>query len=95
MGDGGSTQQRVAMRRANQLVVGRSPGAAHLTIRCECGSSCGRWISVASEAYESARSRGRFVTAKGHAKLEGDRVVLERREYDVVEQPRSLPSALR
>ena len=52
-------------------------------------------LSVASEAYESARSRGRFVTAKGHAKLEGDRVVLERREYDVVEQPRSLPSALR
>jgi len=95
MGEGGTTQQRVAMRRANQLVVGRTPGAAHLTIRCECGSSCGRWVSVPSEAYESARSRGRFVTAKGHATLAGDRVVLERREYDVVEQPRIIPSSLR
>jgi hypothetical protein len=93
MGEGGSTRQRVAMRRANQLVVARSP-AAHLTIRCECGRSCGRWISVASESYESARSRGRFLTAKGHARLEGDRVVLERREYDVVEQPRTTPSPL-
>ena len=95
MDERGSTQQRVAMRRANQLVVGRTPGAAHLTIRCECGRSCGRWISVPSEAYESARSRGCFVTAKGHAKLEGDRVVLERREYDVVEQPRVIPSSVR
>jgi hypothetical protein len=94
MGETGTTQQRVAMRRANQLVVARTPGAAHLTIRCECGRSCGRWVSVASEAYESARSRGRFVTAKGHADLEGDRVVLERREYDVVEQPRQARSSL-
>ena len=83
------------MRRANQLVVGRSPAAAHLTIRCECGSSCGRWVSVSSEAYESARSHGRFVTAPGHANLEGDRVVFARREYDVVEQPRIIPSSLR
>ena len=75
MGERASTQQRVAMRRANQLVVGRSGGAGHLTIRCECGASCGRWVSVSSEAYESARSHGRFVTAPGHAGLEGQLAV--------------------
>lgn len=86
VGERGLVQRRVAMRRANQLAIGRSAGAAHLTIRCECGGRCGRWVSVASEVYESARSRGRFVTAPGHAVLEGDRVVVERREYAVVER---------
>ena len=73
------------MRRANQLVIARAGAGASLTIRCECGNGCGRWMSVPSEVYESARSRNRFVTAPGHAGTEGDTLIFERREYDVVE----------
>ena len=87
MVEGGRVQRRVAMRRANQLSVGRATGAGHLTIRCECGGSCGRWVSVPSEVYESARSRRRFVIAPGHGAAEGDKIVFERREYEVVEGP--------
>ena len=85
----GSAQGRLEMRRANRLLVGSASATGTLTIRCECGTGCGRWLSVPWEAYESARSRNRFVMAPGHATLDDDRVMVTRREYEVVEAPRA------
>jgi hypothetical protein len=92
-------QQQVTLEDALQLralkrnVVARSnqfefrsdePGSATVSVRCECGS-CRDWLDVEVAAYAGARRMKRFVTARGHFLPGFERVVLEKREFCVVE----------
>jgi hypothetical protein len=76
--------RRRALRRNNQLALLRDTGSASVTVLCECGESCRKWLHLEADEYENASSRRRHVLAPGH-QLQHDRVVRERRAYVVVE----------
>ena len=77
------SEARARVRRSNRLAAGGSEGLS-VTVLCECGS-CRTWLVVDADVYARAGSRGRYFVAPGHHSAERDRVVLERRDYDVVE----------
>jgi hypothetical protein len=77
------TSVRERVRRSNRLVA--TGVAASISVRCECGTACRTWLIVESEVYARAGGRKRFVVARAHHRPELERVVLERRDYHVVE----------
>jgi hypothetical protein len=74
---------RERVRRSNRLVA--AGAAASIPVLCECGAACRTWLIVESEVYARAGGRRRFVVASGHHQPDLERVVLGRRDYDVVE----------
>lgn len=74
-------------RRVNERVEELSAHTATLAIVCECsdGSCVDRIFGVTHQAYEAVRSHGdRFFVARGHERLEFERVVEDRPAYLVV-----------
>jgi hypothetical protein len=80
----GRTVRRAALRRTNQLALLRDSGSSSVTVLCECGEGCGKWLNLEADEYASGSSRKRHVLAPGH-QAESDRIVRERRSYIVVE----------
>jgi hypothetical protein len=79
------TSTRARTRRTNLLAARSS--AASVSLRCECGTpACRRWLVVESEIYARASTSRRYVVARGHHQPELERVVLERRDYDLIER---------
>jgi hypothetical protein len=77
-----STRARV--RRSNRLATGEST-ALTISLLCECGA-CRTWLVVDADLYARAVvGRRRYVVAPGHHLAERERVVLERRDFDVIE----------
>ena len=76
-----STRARV--RRSNRLAVGKANGPS-VTVLCECGT-CRTWLVVDADVYVRIAGRRRYVVAPGHHVPERERVVLERRDFDVIE----------
>lgn len=82
--EGALSTRRLALRRNNQLALLNDSGSSSVTVLCECGESCRKWLHLEADEYASASSRRRYVLAPGHQRPH-DRVVRERRAYVVVE----------
>jgi hypothetical protein len=76
-----STRARV--RRSNRLTAGKADGPS-VAVLCECGT-CRTWLVVDADVYARTVGRRRYVVAPGHHVPERERVVLERRDFDVIE----------
>jgi hypothetical protein len=76
-------------RRINERVEELSAERATLELVCECadGTCVDRIVGVPREEYEAVRAHAdRFVVARGHERLEIERVVGQRGAYLVVEK---------
>jgi hypothetical protein len=83
------TSSRARTRRTNMLAARGS--AASVSVRCECGTpSCRTWLVVESEIYTRASTSRRYIVARGHHQAELERVVLKRRDYDLIEHRTSV-----
>ena len=77
--------RRNGVRRNNRLALLSGTEAGSITVLCECGAACRKWLHLEADEYESASTRRRHVLAPGHQEAD-DRVVRERRSYVVVER---------
>jgi hypothetical protein len=75
---------RERVRRSNRLAVRRNESLS-VSVLCECGRACKTWLMVDADLYWRAGSRHRYVVAPGHHLPGADKVVLEKRDYDVIE----------
>jgi hypothetical protein len=81
---------RARIRRSNVLAA--NDAASSVSVRCECGSSCGAWLVVESEVFARVSTSRRFLVAIGHHEPKLERVVLKRRDYEVIERRPSSPA---